>query len=394
MKKIVYFMLAILFCTSFFGGEKSLAKTTLYHGAVDTDVENYEYMYVNKKNELWIKSTYSWAAKPMTKIADNIKCIIEDKDGRFVITTDNELCALDPTNNYKRTHILNDVKDMNGYLILKNNGDVYELTQGWGMQGYTYSTKKIMKKVKKIYDFGQHDYRCVFVIKKDNSLWGYGFNEYGQMANGTTEDVSTPIKIMDDVKELYYCRHFGMNTTPSLFFALKTDGSLYAWGYNDADEIPYEASCNAGMWGTDVNTKPILIMENVKSFSGDGCFVTVLQKDGTLWAWGQVCDHWEGMTAYTSWSDVTQIATKVKQAGTILYNGINTIYYIDSKNRLMAKAAQLLDEPGKVCLKKVKSYDVKHKVAFKTDGKMYGVKAFKGLSLDLGKIYVTKDIAN
>ena len=63
-----------------------------------------------------------------------------------------------------------------------------------------------------------------FAIKNDGSLWAWGYNEYGQLGDGTTENKSAPVKIMDDVTAV----SAGLLHS----FAIKSDGSLWAWGDN------------------------------------------------------------------------------------------------------------------------------------------------------------------
>jgi hypothetical protein len=78
-----------------------------------------------------------------------------------------------------------------------------------------------------------------FAIKNDGSLWGWGANESYQLGDGTQEDRSAPVKIMDDVKSVrimndgvyaYEDEDLSDVFYGLLVYAVKTDGSLWKWG--------------------------------------------------------------------------------------------------------------------------------------------------------------------
>jgi len=62
-------------------------------------------------------------------------------------------------------------------------------------------------------------------ICADNILWTWGENEDGQLGNGTTEDSSVPIRIMDDVIAIS-TRDWSHNTS-----AITSDGTLWMCAY-------------------------------------------------------------------------------------------------------------------------------------------------------------------
>ena len=65
-------------------------------------------------------------------------------------------------------------------------------------------------------------------LKADGSVWGWGNNAWGQMADGTKIDHLTPVQILppgSDVIKIAAGRDFA--------FALKKDGSLWGWGFSD-----------------------------------------------------------------------------------------------------------------------------------------------------------------
>jgi trimeric autotransporter adhesin len=113
-------------------------------------------------------------------------------------------------------------------------------------------------------------------LKTDGSLWAWGSNVSGQLGDGTLIDKKTPTKIgsANDWKEIAVSH---ANT-----FAIKTDGTLWAWGANGWGHlgigIPEGGFKNIPVQiGTDNNWKAVATNEG---------HVVALKTDGTLWTWG------------------------------------------------------------------------------------------------------------
>jgi alpha-tubulin suppressor-like RCC1 family protein len=114
------------------------------------------------------------------------------------------------------------------------------------------------------------------VVKNDGSLWAWGNNFNGEVGNGTTERVWSPVQIMKDVTTVSIG---GWHT-----LAVKTDGSLWAWGGNKSGQL------GNGKITTpkDNNDKynPIKIMDDVIYASAGANHSLAVKKDGSLWTWG------------------------------------------------------------------------------------------------------------
>jgi|GEM_PF-1700544 len=112
-------------------------------------------------------------------------------------------------------------------------------------------------------------------LKTDGSLWTWGFNIYGQLGNGTAQQSLSPIHVgtADDWAALAA----GNSHT----LAIKTDGSLWAWGLNGNGQLGD---------GTTVNRNvPVRVgaENNWAKLAAGGNFVLAIKTDGSLWAWGQ-----------------------------------------------------------------------------------------------------------
>lgn len=118
------------------------------------------------------------------------------------------------------------------------------------------------------------------VIKRDSSLWAFGLNANGQLGIGGEGNRTNragnmiqtiPVKIMEDVASAY--------TGPGVSYAVKKDGSLWAWGYNQHGQL--------GDGTMNNSDKPKKILDGVSMVSPGGYHTLALKTDGSVWAWGQ-----------------------------------------------------------------------------------------------------------
>jgi len=114
--------------------------------------------------------------------------------------------------------------------------------------------------------------------KTDGSLWLWGNNENKQLGQGNQTDYSSPVQVSGGGSWQKVV------VGEECCMAQKTDGTLWAWGNNEGGVMGVNASGPASYdepqaIGTDTNWKDF----DVKYF-GTAAFAT--KTDGTLWAWG------------------------------------------------------------------------------------------------------------
>jgi len=128
------------------------------------------------------------------------------------------------------------------------------------------------------------------VITEDGSLWAWGLNNFGQLADGTDIDRYHPVKIMDNIVSV--STNIGeitrSNRGDTLVAALSSDGTLYAWGVDirEMDSGGLFWVSNATPMLRSVLSSPLAVMSNVSDFAVGNGRIFAITSDGTLWGWG------------------------------------------------------------------------------------------------------------
>jgi alpha-tubulin suppressor-like RCC1 family protein len=123
-------------------------------------------------------------------------------------------------------------------------------------------------------------------VKSDGTLWGWGQNGAGQLGNGTITGPFAGTHYLSPVQNPLISGITQIATTDRGTVALKSNGTVWAWGYNEL-----------GMLGNGTfTTIPQCLCEptpmqsnilNVTEIQANGSFHILARKiDGSIWAWG------------------------------------------------------------------------------------------------------------
>ncbi len=148
-------------------------------------------------------------------------------------------------------------------------------------------------------------------LKIDGTVWAWGYNGAGQLGNGTTIDSATPVQV-SGLTDVTAIAAGGSHT-----LALKADGTVWAWGYNSSGQLGVETTeeCEFGSMDRTCSTTPVQVSgltDVIAIAAGSTYYTLALKTDGTVWAWGY--NNWGlGTTENTpeqvvSLTDVTAIA--------------------------------------------------------------------------------------
>ena len=115
--------------------------------------------------------------------------------------------------------------------------------------------------------------QTMFALRTDDTLWGWGRNETGEIPINTSDSYSSPKQIPGSWSSV--------STNSAGGTGLKTDGTLWAWGSNGAGQL--------GQGNKTNRSSPVQIPGTwTTKFQGySSGSVLAIREDGTLWAWGQ-----------------------------------------------------------------------------------------------------------
>ena len=103
-----------------------------------------------------------------------------------------------------------------------------------------------------------------YAIMEDGSLYAWGYNYYGELGIGSNEDKNTPTKVTAiNGKIMDLIINSDKNSNYKSIFAIIKDGSLYAWGNNKGGQLgigSLEDNINSPTKVTDINGKVTKVM--------------------------------------------------------------------------------------------------------------------------------------
>jgi alpha-tubulin suppressor-like RCC1 family protein len=120
-------------------------------------------------------------------------------------------------------------------------------------------------------------------IKTDGTLWMWGYNNQGNLGNGDTINRSSPVQVTSSSDWAHVSAGTGWKASKSTI-AVKCDGTLWGWGSNGYGQLASEACIPVNRHSSPVQT--IARGANWKSISA-GQVNAAIKTDGTLWMWGR-----------------------------------------------------------------------------------------------------------
>jgi alpha-tubulin suppressor-like RCC1 family protein len=114
-------------------------------------------------------------------------------------------------------------------------------------------------------------------IKTNGTLWAWGNNSFGQLGIGNTTNQSSPVQVGSATN---WARVWAASDAGGATIGLKTDGTLWSWGRNDLGQL--------GIGNTTQQNSPVQVGTDAdwKSAIIGSSHVLAIKTNGTLWSWG------------------------------------------------------------------------------------------------------------
>jgi len=131
-------------------------------------------------------------------------------------------------------------------------------------------------------------------------LYAWGYNGYGALGLGNTVNRSSPNQVGSDTNWLQVCAGGYGNTSA----AIKTNGTLWAWGYNNSGQLGIGNTTNYS------SPKQIGALTGwLQVSTGRYRNTAAIKTNGTLWTWGNNSLGALGLGNTTSYSSPKQVGS-------------------------------------------------------------------------------------
>jgi alpha-tubulin suppressor-like RCC1 family protein len=116
-----------------------------------------------------------------------------------------------------------------------------------------------------------------FAVKTDGTLWSWGYNNDGNLGQNNKTRYSSPTQVGTDTTWSTNEVHWGTSSN-NVHYAIKTDNTLWAWGYANTGDL--------GQNSRTYYSSPVQIPGSWQSIGNSSNTGMGIKTDGTLWSWG------------------------------------------------------------------------------------------------------------
>lgn len=121
-------------------------------------------------------------------------------------------------------------------------------------------------------------------LKNDGTVWAWGGNFFGQLGDNTKIDKSVPVQVRDQFGNISTVSSISAGGGHTL--ALKSDGSVWAWGYNASGQIGDNTLLDKEVATKVLGEGGFNNLTGIIAITAGARHSVALKNDGTVWTWG------------------------------------------------------------------------------------------------------------
>lgn len=127
----------------------------------------------------------------------------------------------------------------------------------------------------------------VMYVDNNNDLWAWGYNNYGQLGNGTTTNIASPTKVRTDTQRILLTRASITYGHYLSTFIEDTGGVVWSTGYNGHGELGVGDTTNRSSW-TRVRLPQGVAIKSMGNWAsmGTGNINVAVTTTNSVYAWG------------------------------------------------------------------------------------------------------------
>ncbi len=123
-------------------------------------------------------------------------------------------------------------------------------------------------------------------LKSDGSVWAWGANAFGQLGDNTKTSRSTPVQVLGPGGTGTLSGVVAIAAGEDHSLAVKSDGSVWAWGYNVDGALGDNTTTNSSTPVQVLGPGGTGTLSGVVAVAAGSFYSLALKSDGSVWAWG------------------------------------------------------------------------------------------------------------